>query len=354
MQLASVLLTPRGPGGIAVVQVVGRGAARVVAAKFSRPLPRPGALAVGRLVDEVVVRVVPASESIVREPSVEVSCHGGSAPAEAVMAAIGAERIDFATLLDRAVAARRIDRLCAEAHAALPNALTRLAARVLLAQAEGALSRAVKAGLEGLLETAPAGRAFVEPPRVALVGRANAGKSTLFNALVERERALVSPVAGTTRDPVEEVVAVREVPLRLVDTAGLLPEGIGHGLLEQLSLARTREEIERADLIVLVRDATATDSIEEKAFARWAGSRKAIEVCNKTDLTQGFPPRRPGVSAKTGEGLDRLRGAMVRALGIRRPSPGAAVVFTKRQQTLLEAFAAGARQAEVRRRLMWG
>ena len=149
-------------------------------------------------------------------------------------------------------------------------------------------------------------------------------------------------------------MAVREVPLRLVDTAGLLPEGVGHGLLEQLSLARTREEIERADLLVLVRDATATDSIEEKAFARWAGSRTTIEAYNKIDLTQGFSPRLPGVSAKTGDGLERLRRAMLRALGIRRPDPSAPVVFTRRQQTLLEAFAAGARETEVRRRLLWG
>ncbi len=346
--LMALLVTPPGSGGIAVIQVVGRDAAKAVQAKFSRPLPKPGELAVGRLVDEVVVRVIPARESIVKEPTVEVACHGGAAP-EAVLAALRARPITFEALLDRAVAARKIDRIRAEAHLALPKTLTALGARVIQEQADGAFT---KTNLKGLLATAPFGLALTEPPRIAIVGRANVGKSTLFNALVAHERALVSPVAGTTRDPVDEVIAIREVPVRLIDTAGLLPDGVGHGLLEQLSLERTREEIERADLILLVRDATAPDSVEERAFERWAGARKSLVVYNKLDLTQGFA-KRIGVSATSGHGLDRLRASMLRALGVRIPKRGSAVVFTRRQRTLLEAFEAGARGREIARRLIW-
>jgi tRNA modification GTPase len=188
---------------------------------------------------------------------------------------------------------------------------------------------------------------------VAIVGRPNVGKSTLFNALVERERALVSPVAGTTRDPVEETIAVSEVPLRLIDTAGLL--GVGEvGLLEQLSIERTRQEIRRADALVVVRDATVSDAVEEELFLNRVADRPKIVVWNKADLTQGAERRGLLVSARLGTGVERLRRALLRTLEIRRPRPGEPVVFTERQRTLLEAFEAGAGEAEIRRKLLWG
>jgi tRNA modification GTPase len=351
---ATILATAPGPSGLAVLQVVGRGAVRAVAAKFSRPMPKPGALAVGRLVDEVVVRVVPAKETGFGEPIVEISCHGGKAPAEAVMAELGLPRTEWASVLDGAVKVGKIDRLRAEARLALPHALTEAGARALQAQVDGALTSAVKRSLKGLLPTATAGLALTNPPRVAIVGRANAGKSTLFNAVLGRERALVSPVAGTTRDPVDEVVGLRGIPVRLIDTAGLLPEGVGHGILEQLSLKRTREEIERAALLLFVRDATASATVDEAAFERWSSSRRTLTVWTKIDLVQGWPAKRLGVSGRTGAGLDRLGRSVLRTLGIRLPRAGGAVVFTERQRTLLEAFEAGGGEAEIRRRLLRG
>jgi tRNA modification GTPase len=352
-EVVAVLASPPGEGGVAVVEVVGPGAVAAVARKFSGRMPKPGSLAVGRLVDEVVVSVVPARRSPLGEPTVEVSCHGGLRPAEAVIAEIGVRRVDRSVVLDRAVAARRLDRPRAEAMALLPEALTVLAAKVLQAQAQGALSRRARRSLMGLLATAPSGLALVRPPLVAIVGRANVGKSTLFNALVERERALVSPVAGTTRDPVEETVAVAEVPLRLVDTAGLL--GIAEvGLIEQLSIERTRQEIRRADALLVVRDATAPDVVEEELFLNRVVDRPRVVAWNKVDLTQGFRARGILVSGRDGTGVDRLRRALLRALGLHRPRVGEAVVFTDRQRTLLEAFEAGASETIIRQKLLWG
>src|SRR5436189_1983245 len=127
-------------------------------------------------------------------------------------------RADPSDLLERAVETGALDRIRAEAWTLLPRAATELAALVLQDQADGALSEAVTKlsaprDAERLLSTAPLGLVLARPARVVLAGSPNVGKSTLFNALLREDRALVSPVAGTTRDPVREVIAIDQVPI---------------------------------------------------------------------------------------------------------------------------------------------
>jgi len=294
-ETVAVRATAPGPGGIAVVEVIGPRAREVVGrfVKVGRGLVR------GRIVDEVLVRWAPRHG----EPVVEVSCHGGDQPARAVIDALGMREVDRAFVLERAVASRRLDRTRAEALLLLPRALTLRAARMLQDQAAGALSRA--RSREALLETAPLGLALASPRRIVIAGAPNVGKSTLFNALVERDRALVSPVAGSTRDPVEETIAIDGIPFVLVDTAG----------------ASRGTELERM----------ATERAE-------AQKRKA-------DLVLTLGARREPWTARE---LTALRRRIVRDLGLAvKPPPGAPCVFTERQKAALGS-------PRWKRELLWG
>ncbi|MBV8878617.1 MAG: 50S ribosome-binding GTPase, partial [Planctomycetaceae bacterium] len=173
-------------------------------------------------------------------------------------------------------------------------------------------------------------------------------KSTLFNALLREDRALVSPVAGTTRDPVREVVAIDQVPFELIDTAGV---DAPRDLLEQLSLERTQRALKDADIVLFVFDAEAGAQGPELRFLESLGHRRTILLVNKIDagnkkpLLEALP-----VSAKTGQGLDELRRRLLRSLGAgARPAPGEAVVFTARQERILSRAAAGALAPEAAR-----
>jgi len=336
----ALIATPPGPGGIAVVQVIGPGAREAVRRAGIRLAPAP---AWSRLDDDVLACVRPAADTPWKLPTVEVSCHGGKAAPRSLVARIGVPEATRAAVYNAAVARRALDRTRAEAWLLLPEARTWRAAAMLLEQAQGALSRVVDrlrnpAGARRLLETARTGRSLVDPPTVVLAGRANAGKSTLLNALAGRDRALVSAQPGTTRDPVAETVAFDGFPVRLVDTAGFAESD---DALDRASMKLAREAAEDAALTLWVRDAREPSRAEG-----------GLCVAAKMDLPGVRAGRREiPISALTGRGLDRLRRAILRDLGI-GPVRGAAV-FTARQEALLQALAAGGRARDVREKLLW-
>jgi tRNA modification GTPase len=344
--MLAALLTPPGRGAIAVIHVAGEGAKELVAGLFRKEItdrPRAGKLVHREeIVDEVMVRTAPGFTG---EETVEITCHGGTATVDRIFAALGVPRVDDAELLERGVETGHLDRIRAEAWALLPRALTELAARVLHDQAEGALSRAVRdmgapRDAERLLATAPLGLALASPRKVVLAGSPNVGKSTLFNALVAADRALVSPEPGTTRDPVRERVAIDQVPIELIDTAGVEEP---RDLLEQLSIDRTRKMLGEADVILFLFDAEAGARGDELRFLEVMTGRRVILLVNKVDtgkkkpLLEALP-----ISAKTGQGLDEVRRRILHALKVRPEyREGAPVVFTERQQRLLGDAARG-------------
>lgn len=348
--MLAALLTPPGRGAIAVLHVAGPGSRALVESLLGRPVaarPRHGRLVEeGEVLDEVVVRAV---EGFTGEETVEISCHGGRATVERIFRALeagGARRAAPGDLLERGVRTGALDRIRAEAWGLLPGARTELAARVLLDQAEGALSRAVAAARDAaeaarLRETAALGVALARPRRVVLAGRPNAGKSTLFNALLRGERAIVSPEPGTTRDPVRATGAVAQVPLEFVDTAGVEAP---RDAIEGMAIERTWESISGADLVVFLFDGEAGAEGEERGLWERLAGRKALAVVNKIDRAPGAagPPGACRISARTGEGLEELGRRILSALGIDpRHEPGAPVVFTPRQERLLGEVSEG-------------
>lgn len=344
--LAYRLLTPPGAGAIALVELRGPGAADLLAQAFSGALPRPGRIRVGELreaggepVDEVV---------LVRDPSQEaftISSHGGLGVVAAIRRLLGR-----GGAIEESAPPAGERRCEAEAEALLPEARTDLACQVLLLQLQGALRAEVERlaaapeprALARLLVTSQLGRRLTQPARIALWGAPNAGKSSLLNALLGRERVLVAELAGTTRDAVEVELSLEGVPVSLVDTAGQRSQAEA---LEAEGIALARAEGARADLRLVVVDGASAEAPPPAPEPR-------LVVWNKADLPgHAAPPEALVLSALRGQGLAELRSALRAALlgpaaalplalplaggRAREPGPEAAVVFTQRQAGLV-------------------
>lgn len=193
------------------------------------------------------------------------------------------------------------------------------------------LSRA-RSRLKRMLEQGQAGKALTDGLRTVIYGAPNAGKSTLLNTLLGRQRALVTPLAGTTRDTLEETLSVDGVPLLLVDTAGVRPDAVD--LVEQLGMERSRSEAGQADLVLWIADASAAEPPPEPP-----GDTPRLLVLNKSDLPAG--PWCAGlegvrVSLLSGQGLEALWQAL--AAAARRHAPEESTRLTARQwEALLRA-----------------
>jgi tRNA modification GTPase len=336
----AAILTPIAQGGIAVVNVAGPQAHDVIRSVF-RPKGRlPQRLAGDRLhyghivdggevVDEVLVRFA-------QPERVEVNCHGGVVAVQRVLArliAAGASEAEPEAL------AAPADPVEAAAARALLRAATPLGVEVLLDQLNGALGRALEslpwddAGalasqLRHLLGTSRLGIRLWQPATAVIAGPANAGKSTLLNALAREDRVIVSPTPGTTRDTVTVEIALHGVPLWLTDTAG---EREPESAIEAEAIGRARSASGTADLLLLVLDGSQPSDGPPPS----AGDRSVL-VLTKSDL--GHQPwadqfsEALRVSAQTGDGMDALTQRIVEELvGEARRIPGAPVLFTHEQ-----------------------
>src|ERR1017187_9478976 len=371
--------TPPGRGGIGIVRLSGPESASIAAqlvrlrqplehgrARLADVLDEESGSNAGRdslaRIDEAVVTFFGAPHSYTAEDQVEIAAHGSPVVLELLLGralALGARLAEPGEFTQRAFLSGKLDLTRAEAVRDLIAAQTLTQARQAASQMGGALSRRVapvKQALVELVALLEAGIDFAEddvevtpqteiarrideltPPLAALeasfargrivhdgltlaiVGRPNAGKSSLFNCLVERDRAIVTATPGTTRDLVTERISLDGIPLELVDTAGLR-EGL-HGALEeaaQLGIRRSREALADAALVVIVLDATQPLNDEERRLLAAVEGRPALVVVNKSDLVRGmaeagrFLPVSAGVpalatSALTGEGIPALR-----------------------------------------------
>ena len=354
----AAIATPLGEGGLAVVRISGV-EAFAVADKIFLPSGKnslkPSVATThtihygkivrhGETVDEVLLSVLRAPRTFTREDTVEISCHGGILPAKLVLDTImenGARLAEPGEFTRRAFLNGRLDLAQAEAVADLIHSRTELAHAAANEQLAGKLSQRINqlrddlmktlahieahvdfpdedispdtkaqllkrlengvAFMDELLRTANEGQILRRGIRAAIVGRPNAGKSSLLNQLLGHDRAIVSPIAGTTRDTIEETANIRGIPVVFIDTAGLRE---GRDEIEVEGIRRSRKTLEKAELILHVLDASEPlAGADEIYLAEFAG-KKRILVRNKTDLPikLNLPALTPSLSHRMGEG----------------------------------------------------
>jgi tRNA modification GTPase len=384
----AAIATPIGEGGLGVIRVSGPCSLTMVRAvfrdrhgcpvehwpshrvRFGKIIdPRTGA----RL-DEVLSTYMQAPHSYTCEDVVEISCHGGVGVMARILEAlvsVGARLAEPGEYTKRAFLNGRLDLTQAEAVIDLIHAQTESSHRLALVQLEGGLSEAILAMREDLLEalayvegamefpeedlellpwsallakvtaidrrlitlldTFHSGRVLRQGAQAVIVGRPNVGKSSLFNALLAANRAIVTPIPGTTRDVLEEVVNLRGYPFRLVDTAGIRASD---DPIEREGIGRARTSLESADVVMLMLDGSEPLTAEdEEAIAAVQGKPVQV-VLNKADLPSALVwdelrtrfPAWPmvAVSCKERQGLERLAEVMVEAVihGQQRPYEG--------------------------------
>jgi tRNA modification GTPase len=285
----------------------------------------------------------------------EVHCHGGAAAAESILASLAAAGCAIVPWQEL-IASEELSSIRAAARIALAECTTQRTAIVLLDQYRGALAGAIQRVTEQLTSGEPAlavaelrelvswadfGRHLTSPWRLVIAGPPNVGKSTLINALVGYERAIVFDQPGTTRDVVTAGAAIDGWPIELADTAGLRAGG---DALEQAGATRAREALQSADLAILVFDVTHPWSPENERLA--SEHQGALVVYNKCDLlrdeilaTQPAADRPSGLlaSAKSGLNLPLLCEQITRQLVPRVPPAGAAIPFTAEQAAAIRS-----------------
>ncbi len=401
----AAISTPLGEGGIGIVRMSGPDSAGILRRLFRPARTRAGEHlpprqlvlgyiidpACGSTVDEVLVSWMPAPHTYTRQDVAEINCHGGIAATRRVLELCllaGARLAGPGEFTLRAFLNGRIDLAQAEAVLDIVRAKTSAGLQIAVGQLSGALSARVRSlrqrlmgvqahviasidfpedeipaidveaelthieqELAHLLETADRGMIYRQGIRTAIIGRPNVGKSSLLNALLRTNRAIVTPIPGTTRDTVEETLNLQGIPLVLVDTAGL--DHAPRDPIEELGMERSRAALETADLVLVVVDGSMPLQPQDHAILELLGKRPALIVVNKCDLPQALdestlPAGRPRIhiSALTGQGLPELEQHILDlVLGGHVVPQNEAVVSSPRHRQALSTALAGVRAA---------
>ncbi|MBI3376074.1 MAG: tRNA uridine-5-carboxymethylaminomethyl(34) synthesis GTPase MnmE [Betaproteobacteria bacterium] len=371
----AAIATPPGRGGIGIVRVAGGRAADVSRALTGRLSPARRATraefrdAQGTLIDSGLALFFPAPYSYTGEPVLELHGHGGMVVMQLLLTACldaGARLAEPGEFTRRAFLNGKLDLAQSEAVADLIESASNDAARCALRSLSGEFSSAVRGlvakltelralteamldfpedevdslhrddalrglnrvrvALDEILARSRQGSLLREGIRVVIAGRPNVGKSSLLNRLAGAERAIVTPIAGTTRDALREDIQIEGVPLRVVDTAGLR-EAVDE--IERIGVERAWQELGRADVVLAVFDAAegvqaADRTILERFENELPAGAVRIDLFNKIDIA-GIParsiettPQQVYLSAKTGDGLELLRHALLAAAGWQR------------------------------------
>jgi len=380
----AAIATPYGESGIGIVRISGPEAKRIAERMF-RPRRGPKTLtshhirygeiidpSAGRVIDEVLLTFMAAPKTYTREDVVEISCHGGFEVLQQVLEAVlraGAREALPGEFTKRAFLAGRIDLAQAEAVLDIIQAKTDEGLRLAEEQLRGRLSQEIEglrdelvgllvaieayidfpeedidppsttgtvevlrrtlARVEELIRASDDGEIYREGVKVAITGKANVGKSSLLNQLLERGRAIVTAVPGTTTDVIEESVNLSGVLIRLTDMAGLQEP---RNEVEREGVRLAREKMSEAHLILLVADRSRPLDDEDRQIFREVHGKRALLILNKIDL----PPRIAAeevkkeagmndlypISALRGDGIEELKGGMVGAIVTGRAKRG--------------------------------
>lgn len=377
----AAISTPLGEGGIGIVRISGPDALAIADKIFvSKDKKRPSEFKTytmhygwvvdvqktedrgqkSEIIDEVILTVMRATRSYTKEDVVEINCHGGIVALRRVLELVtarGARLAEPGEFTKRAFLNGRIDLAQAEAVLDLIRAKTEAGLRVGMNQLRGELSgeirymrdaladllaeleasidfpeediepldyneiaqrlQALAEKLARLIRGADAGIILKEGITTVICGRPNVGKSSILNRLLKAERAIVTAIPGTTRDTIEEVVNIKGIPLRIVDTAGIRA---AQNIIEDEGIRRSRQYVNGADLVLFVLDTSEPLKEEDRAIISELEEKEAIAVFNKIDLPRkladaGLKERLSNrkcvsISAKTGEGIASLEAAI--------------------------------------------
>ena len=329
----AILLTPPGAAAIAVVRLAGPLVGTFLAKHFSKPAI-DGRCVHGVLRDEAgseiddPVVVFPNSGTVA-----DLNVHGGAWVVQAVLNLVESAGFEIRDVSDAPeIAHDGQTELEREVLASIPLARTDFALRTLLAQPD-AWKGARAGGPRHELEAILADRSLVHllhPPRVAIVGAPNVGKSTLANQLFAQERSVTADAPGTTRDWVGEIANIDGLAVMLVDTPGVRETA---DAIEREAIKRSRAQVGQADLVVLVLDRSRPVADDELTpFMEYPA---VLPVGNKSDLARGELVEGIGTVATTGEGIDDVRFAIRRHFGCLDVSPNRPRVWTDRQRAIL-------------------
>jgi tRNA modification GTPase len=370
----AAIATPAGAGGIGIIRISGSRALPLLRLLFrprrlqSQPTSHKMTYGwihhpeTGTPIDEVLAVYMRAPHTYTREDVVEIHSHGSYLVLQRILAAVlaaGARLAEPGEFTKRAFLNGRIDLTQAEAVLELLEARTEQSLALALGQLQGRLQERVEAIRQALLDlratievaidfpeeereifaplelrqqltdqaeaplveligSSERGRIFREGVAAVIMGRPNVGKSSLLNCLLQEERAIVTPVPGTTRDTIEEVLDIKGIPVRIVDTAGIRETSEA---VEEIGIRRARQKMAAADLVLLLLDGSEPPSDEaDLLLLASIGDRPVIVVINKTDIApedylaaygQIFSEQGPVmISARTGEGLAALEKAI--------------------------------------------
>ncbi|MFK4916748.1 tRNA uridine-5-carboxymethylaminomethyl(34) synthesis GTPase MnmE [Lactococcus petauri] len=364
----AAISTPLGEGAIAIVRLSGSDAVSIAKKVFQgKDLDKVASHTINyghifdedRLVDEVMLSVMKAPKTFTREDLVEINTHGGIAVTQEILQLLlrsGARLAEPGEFTKRAFLNGRIDLAQAESVMDLIRAKTDQAANIAVKQLDGSLSNLInnirqeileslaqvevnidypeyddvetmtsqmllektahfEQLLETLLATAKRGKILREGLRTAIIGRPNVGKSSLLNRLLREEKAIVTDIAGTTRDVITEFANIGGVPLELIDTAGIRET---EDIVEKIGVERSQKALEEADLVLLVLDASSPLTPKDLELLELSSSTNRIILLNKTDLPEKIeleklPKDFIRISALKNENLDAVE-KQIRAL----------------------------------------
>ncbi|MEA1933035.1 MAG: tRNA uridine-5-carboxymethylaminomethyl(34) synthesis GTPase MnmE [Thermodesulfobacteriota bacterium] len=369
----AAIATPPGPGGIGVVRISGPDSLNILKQLFHPRHPQKKYTshkmyygwirdpATKNTIDEVLAVYMRAPHTYTRDDVVEIHCHGSYLVLQAILARVlsaGARLADPGEFTKHAFLNGRIDLTQAEAVLELLQAKTGEGLDIAAARLKGQLrdrvssirdallsvrsiievaidfpdedaeilnplnlkqdiNQNVLAGLEALIVSADRGKIFLNGISVVILGRPNVGKSSLLNALLQEDRAIVTAAPGTTRDTIEEYLNIKGMPVRIIDTAGIREDAED---VEEIGILRARRKLEQADLVLLLVDASVGPTNEDYRLYESMKERPLLLVVNKIDIAfdldlstykNFFPgPALAAVSAKTRKGLGDLETAI--------------------------------------------
>ena len=381
----TAIATPIGMGGVGVIRISGEKAFDIIEKIFSNPYFEPRKFCHGWIVDndkkidEVIVLPFFAPNSYTGEDVVEIQCHGGVNVVKNILNLVlknGARMAEKGEFTKRAFLNKRMDLSQAESVADIIHSKTSEFAKASVKNLSGALKAEINnirnqifevlskitAGIDfpedvkepeydyligsfekiiseidSVLSGAKTSNIFRQGASVAIAGKPNVGKSSLFNALLSLDRAIVTDIAGTTRDILRETLDLG-IPITLVDTAGIRNEG--DNKVEKIGIEYSKQSIDEADLVLFVYDATQGIKEDDKEILELLKDKKYIVISNKSDLVNNSVKQENDsicLSALTGEGVQELKEELTKKVCDINPENLEFVTNTRQQECLKKA-----------------